>query len=195
VLTANYTPKFLRDIKWLQKKHANLGQLQDTIDLILEDSKQTRRKLKRHYRMHRLKGEWAESYECARARPCRACQKCRLKKQSTDFDRRFCQKPLLKNKPTFSEHTFLPKYAPEKRIWQSSMPKYPFEKTSIVFQTAILAKTHSSKTLFVVQRGILAKAQCGSVRFSCIGFHVILYGVTPYKIKQGKEEYHVYSHD
>jgi hypothetical protein len=36
------------------------------------------------------------------------------------------------------------------------MPKYPSKKTSIVFQAAILAKTPSSETLFVVQSDILA---------------------------------------
>lgn len=64
MFTANYTPKFLRDVKRLQKKHFDLDPLRDTINLILEDSKQARRKLKRHYRMYRLNGKWAGSLEC-----------------------------------------------------------------------------------------------------------------------------------
>ena len=59
-----YTPRFKRDTKKLEKKHVDYGQLREVIRLIMEDSKNSQKELKRRHQMHKLKGDWKGSLEC-----------------------------------------------------------------------------------------------------------------------------------
>ncbi len=63
-LEADYAPAFRRDIKRLQKKHIDTKPLRDLIQLVLENSVESKKTLRRRHMMHTLKGEWQGSYEC-----------------------------------------------------------------------------------------------------------------------------------
>lgn len=64
MLTAKYGPQFVRDVKRLAKKHVDRAPLDEVIDLILEDTPESKQELIRRHRMHELKGVWLGSNEC-----------------------------------------------------------------------------------------------------------------------------------
>ena len=64
MLSAQYTSKFERDVKWLTKKHYDISLLGEVIDLVLEDTKESKETLRQRHNMHSLKGAWSGSNEC-----------------------------------------------------------------------------------------------------------------------------------
>lgn len=64
MLEAQYTSKFERDIKALKKKHYDLSLLIDVINLVLDDSNNSRKILRQRHNMHSLTGLWSGSNEC-----------------------------------------------------------------------------------------------------------------------------------
>lgn len=64
MLIANYTSRFLKDVKQLKKKRKSLDPSVEVIDLIIADTTESRDELLRRHNMHLLKGEWLGSYEC-----------------------------------------------------------------------------------------------------------------------------------
>lgn len=64
MLRALYASRFERDVKALAKKHYDIAPLGEVIDLILEDSKESKRVLRQRHNMHSLKGAWSGSNEC-----------------------------------------------------------------------------------------------------------------------------------
>lgn len=64
MLRADYSPQFERDAKRLARKHIDLEPLEEVIDLVLEDTLESRKVLKQRHKMHALKGVWAGSQEC-----------------------------------------------------------------------------------------------------------------------------------
>lgn len=64
MLDTEYTPQFSRDYKRLAKKHMDMSLLDNVMRLVAEDTKESKRALRQHHKMHRLKGEWAGSDEC-----------------------------------------------------------------------------------------------------------------------------------
>ena len=64
MLEALYTSKYERDVKALVKKHCDIAPLGEVVDLILEDTEESRRILQRRHNMHSLKGVWSGSNEC-----------------------------------------------------------------------------------------------------------------------------------
>ncbi len=63
-LKAQFTPTFKRDLKRLDKKHADDKPLAEVIDLIIENSPTSLEELRRRHRMHTLSGAWLGSSEC-----------------------------------------------------------------------------------------------------------------------------------
>ena len=63
-LEPDLTPSFTRDVKRLDKKHIATDPLLEVMELILENTKETKRILERHHNMHALKGAWKDSLEC-----------------------------------------------------------------------------------------------------------------------------------
>lgn len=63
-LIASFTPSFKRDLKRIVKKHWNTDLLAQVIELIIENSSSSLRVLHQRHNMHRLSGEWVNSYEC-----------------------------------------------------------------------------------------------------------------------------------
>lgn len=55
---------FKRDIKRLDKKHINTDPLLEVMDLVIENSEESKKELKYRHNMHTLKGNWAGSLEC-----------------------------------------------------------------------------------------------------------------------------------
>ncbi|WP_172144748.1 type II toxin-antitoxin system YafQ family toxin [Bifidobacterium panos] len=64
MLKAHFTKQFQRDTKRLERRHINLDELENVIDLILEDTAESRETLRRRHRAHRLKGDWHGTIEC-----------------------------------------------------------------------------------------------------------------------------------
>lgn len=64
MLKANYTPRFMKDVKRLDKKHVDLAPLRDVMQLVLDDTPKSKTELKRRHNMHVLKGAWHGSLEC-----------------------------------------------------------------------------------------------------------------------------------
>ena len=64
MLRVAYTAKFQRDVKRLKKRHANLVQLEELINLVAKNTPEALDELRRRHNMHDLKGEWAGSREC-----------------------------------------------------------------------------------------------------------------------------------
>lgn len=64
MLRPNYTSRFKKDVKRLEKKYVGLAPLQEVMQLILDDTPKAKKELKRHHNMHALKGEWQGSLEC-----------------------------------------------------------------------------------------------------------------------------------
>lgn len=64
MLDVEYAPQYKRDYKRFQKKHADMGLLDEVMRLIAEDTRESRKVLKQRHKMHALKGVWAGSQEC-----------------------------------------------------------------------------------------------------------------------------------
>ena len=64
-LKAKFTPAFSRDLKKKAGRRGwDLTELERVIDLILENSAESRSVLVRRHNMHRLSGRWGGSNEC-----------------------------------------------------------------------------------------------------------------------------------
>jgi len=64
-LIAKFAPAFSRDLKKkAAKRHWDLRQLEAVIDLVVENSVESREVLRQRHNMHRLSGEWSGSSEC-----------------------------------------------------------------------------------------------------------------------------------
>ena len=64
-LEAKFTPAFSRDLKKkAARRNWNLGELENVIDLIIENSSESLNTLKTRHNMHRLSGKWGGSNEC-----------------------------------------------------------------------------------------------------------------------------------
>lgn len=63
MLKAQYTSKYEHDVKALVKKHCDIAPFGDVVDLVLEDTAESKHILQQH-NMHALKGAWAGSNEC-----------------------------------------------------------------------------------------------------------------------------------
>lgn len=64
MLRPNYTPRFKKDVKQLEKKHVDLKPLKEVMQLVLDDTLEAKTELKRRHNMHALKGDWRGSLEC-----------------------------------------------------------------------------------------------------------------------------------
>ena len=64
MLKAQYTSKFERDVKALVKRHCDIAPLSEVVDLVLEDTAESKHILRQRHNMHALKGSWAGSNEC-----------------------------------------------------------------------------------------------------------------------------------
>lgn len=64
MLRPNFTPRFNRDVKRLEKKHVELEPLREVMNLVLLNTEESKNELKQHHNMHALKGEWRGSLEC-----------------------------------------------------------------------------------------------------------------------------------
>lgn len=64
MLLLEFTSRFEKDVKRLQKRHAELAELRGVIKLIEIDNQATRDELRRRHRMHQLKGSWQGANEC-----------------------------------------------------------------------------------------------------------------------------------
>ncbi|HIY83904.1 type II toxin-antitoxin system YafQ family toxin [Rubneribacter sp.] len=62
-LKATFTPSFARDLKRIRKRGFNEHDLLNVIDLIIENTADSREELRRRHRMHSLKGAWKGSSE------------------------------------------------------------------------------------------------------------------------------------
>lgn len=63
-LEATFVPSFSRDLKRIRRRGLKERDLIAVIDLIIENTPESRAKLKRRHRMHSLKGKWKGSSEC-----------------------------------------------------------------------------------------------------------------------------------
>ena len=64
-LVAKFAPAFSRDLKKKAvRRQWGLGQLESVIDLILENTAESHKVLRKRHSMHRLSGEWGGSNEC-----------------------------------------------------------------------------------------------------------------------------------
>jgi mRNA interferase YafQ len=64
-LEVKFAPSFSRDLKKLNRKKAyNLQDLENVIDIVIDNSKESLEILKTRHNMHRLSGKWAGSNEC-----------------------------------------------------------------------------------------------------------------------------------
>ncbi len=64
MLRPEFTSKFERDVKRLQKKHVAVEPLKDVIRLVLVNDAASLGELRRRHRMHELKGAWQGAKEC-----------------------------------------------------------------------------------------------------------------------------------
>lgn len=64
MLEIQFTSQFQKDSKRLSKKHYNLDLLKEVIDLVAEDTDESRSILRQRHNMHMLKGNWSGSNEC-----------------------------------------------------------------------------------------------------------------------------------
>ena len=64
MLSAQYTSRFERDVKSLVKKRYDITLLGEVIDLVLEDTSESKEKLRQRHNTHPLKGAWSGSNEC-----------------------------------------------------------------------------------------------------------------------------------
>lgn len=63
-LQASFTSSFSRDLKKIKKRGLNLDDLLEVIDLIIQNTPESKDELRRRHRMHSLKGSWKGSSEC-----------------------------------------------------------------------------------------------------------------------------------
>lgn len=63
-LKAAFSPSFSRDLKRVRKRGLDDGELSNVIGLIIENTPESREKLRRRHHMHTLKGSWKGSSEC-----------------------------------------------------------------------------------------------------------------------------------
>lgn len=64
-LSAEFSTAFSRDLKKKAKRRNwNLEELRRLIDLVLENTSESQKILKRRHNMHRLSGSWAGRSEC-----------------------------------------------------------------------------------------------------------------------------------
>lgn len=63
-LRLEYTSRFSRDVKQLQKRNLELSPLREVIKLIALNTAEAREELRRRHRMHQLKGAWRGAHEC-----------------------------------------------------------------------------------------------------------------------------------
>jgi len=63
-LKATFTPSFSRDLKRIRKRKLDEHDLLTVIDLVIENTPDSREELRRRHRMHNLKGAWKGSSEC-----------------------------------------------------------------------------------------------------------------------------------
>lgn len=64
-LKAKFAPAFSRDLKKkAAKRHWDLTELEKVIDLVLENSAESKSILRQRHNMHRLSGKWGGSIEC-----------------------------------------------------------------------------------------------------------------------------------
>lgn len=64
MLEASYTPRFEKDVRRLRDKGASLDLLAEIVDLVIDDTPESRSTLAIRHRMHRLKGKWSGAFEC-----------------------------------------------------------------------------------------------------------------------------------
>ncbi len=64
MLKQKVSPSFERDVKRLKKKHVDTEPLKEVMLLVLDDTTESKRELRRRHNMHSLKGEWQDSLEC-----------------------------------------------------------------------------------------------------------------------------------
>ena len=64
MLQLDYSAHFLRDYKKAEKKHRDVGLLDDVIKLIEKDDQSSKKELKTRHKMHTLTGKWEGSFEC-----------------------------------------------------------------------------------------------------------------------------------
>ena len=64
-LTADYSSAFSRDLKNnAKRKNWNLEELEEVVNLIMENSKESIEILKTRHQMHKLSGKWKGRNEC-----------------------------------------------------------------------------------------------------------------------------------
>jgi mRNA interferase YafQ len=64
VLKVSYTSRFERDVKMLVRKHYDIRLLKEVVELVSEDTDESRAILRQRHNMHALKGAWSGSSEC-----------------------------------------------------------------------------------------------------------------------------------
>ena len=64
MLLPEYVPRFLRDVKKLEKKKVDISQLVEVANLICQDDEQSIQILKQRHKMHNLDGNWDGAREC-----------------------------------------------------------------------------------------------------------------------------------
>ncbi|NHM13629.1 type II toxin-antitoxin system mRNA interferase toxin, RelE/StbE family [Eggerthellaceae bacterium zg-886] len=57
-------PSFVRDVKRLLKRHADITKLNTVVNLIAENTAASIKTLEQHHSMHVLKGPWKGHHEC-----------------------------------------------------------------------------------------------------------------------------------
>ena len=62
-LKATFMPSFSRDLKRIRRRGLDENELLGVIDLIIENTPESREELRRRHRMHTLKGPWKGSNE------------------------------------------------------------------------------------------------------------------------------------
>ncbi len=63
-LKATFMPSFSRDLKKIRKRRLDERDLHIVINLIIENTSESREELRRRHQMHSLKGAWRGSSEC-----------------------------------------------------------------------------------------------------------------------------------
>lgn len=65
MLKAKFSKQFQRDVKRLERRHVDLAELMNVVNLVLEDSAESKETLRRRHRAHRLQGKsWHGAVEC-----------------------------------------------------------------------------------------------------------------------------------
>lgn len=64
MLEVQFTPQFQKDSKKLSKKHYDLSLLKEVVNLVAQDTVESKDVLSQRHNMHMLKGSWSGSFEC-----------------------------------------------------------------------------------------------------------------------------------